>query len=49
LHNGDCLGVTIVGDKKRFAIRNDRVTKRHRFSGGSGFIKQRGIGNLEPR
>jgi hypothetical protein len=30
--------VTIVGDKKRFAIRDDRMTKRHRFGGGRNFI-----------
>ena len=47
LHNSNRLWVTIVGDKKRFAIRDDRMTKRHRFGGGRGFIKQRRIGNLE--
>src|SRR5204863_10002644 len=48
LNNGDRLRVTIVSDKERFAIRNDCMTKRHCLSGGSGFIKQRGIGYLEP-
>src|SRR5882724_8634268 len=49
LHNGNRLWVTIVSDKKCFAISSDCMTKRHRFSRSRGFIKQRGIGNLEPR
>ena len=40
--------MTIVSDKKRFAISSDCMTKRHRFSCSRGFIKQRGIGDLEP-
>src|SRR5947199_1316626 len=49
LHNGNRLWVTIVSDKKCFAISSDCMTKRHRFSCSRGFIKQRGIGDLEPR
>src|SRR5205823_10574322 len=40
--------MTIVSDKKRFAIRNDRMAKRHCLGRRSRFIQKRSIGDLEP-
>jgi hypothetical protein len=40
LNDGNRLGMTIIGDKKCFPIRNNRVTKRHRFSSGRGFVQE---------
>src|SRR5437870_5431697 len=45
--NFNRLRVTIVSDEKRFSIRNGRVTKRHRFSGGGRLIEHRRVGNIE--
>ena len=39
--------MTIVGDEERFSIRCDRVAKRHRFSGGRGFIQQRRVRDIK--
>src|SRR5436305_12200862 len=47
LNDGNRLGMTIIGDKKRFPIRNNRVTKRHRFSGGRGFVQEGRICDVE--
>ena len=40
--------MTIVSDKKRFAIRNDRMAKRHCLGRRSRFVQERSIGDLEP-
>ena len=47
LKNGNGLWVTIVGNEKHTAVRRDRMTQRHRFSRGSGFVKERSVGDLE--
>src|SRR5438128_1745985 len=49
LNDGDCLWMTIIGDEERFPIWNDRMTKRHRFGGGSGFVKQSRVRNIQRR
>src|SRR3984893_19562390 len=43
----DRLRMAIVRYEKLFSIRNNRVTKGHGFGRGSGFVKQRGISNVE--
>src|SRR5438128_12696131 len=48
LNDGNSLGMTIVGDEKFVSTGSDRMTKRHRFGGGGGFVQQRGVGDLEP-
>ena len=45
--NFDRLRMAIVSDEKGFSIRNGRVTKRHRFSGGGRLIEHRRVGNIE--
>src|SRR5262249_27963353 len=49
LNYGDRLWMTIVSDKKRFAVRNGRITKRHCFAGGGCFVQQGCIRNIERR
>src|SRR5947207_1494371 len=47
LDNANRLRMTIEGDEERFSIRCDRVAKRHRFSGGRGFIQQRRVRDIK--
>ena len=41
------LRMAIVCDEKHFSIGNDRMTKRHRFGGGGGFIEKRRVRDIE--
>src|SRR5712691_11335164 len=41
--------MTIVRDEEYFAPGNRRMAERHRFSGGSGFVEERRICDVEPR
>ena len=47
MDNGNRLWMTIIIDEEGFAIWNDRVTKRHRFGGSSGFVQQRCVRDVE--
>src|SRR5262245_7012448 len=47
LHNCDRLRVTIIRDKKGLAVWNGRMTKRHGFGGGGGFVQKRSIRDVE--
>ena len=49
LDDGNCLWVTIVGDEEGFPIWRDRMTKRHRFRSGRGFVQQRCVCDVERR
>ena len=54
LNNGNCLRMTIIGDKKYFpatgvSAPGCSLTKRHRFSCGRRFVQHRCIGNVERR
>src|SRR5207248_3237236 len=48
-NDGDCLWVTIIGDKEHFPVWNGGVTKRHRFRGGRSFVQEGRIRDVECR
>ena len=41
------LRMAVVRDEKHFPVGNDRMTKRHCFGGGGGFIEKRRVRNIE--
>src|SRR5215470_15898027 len=47
LDDGNCLGMTIIGNKERLAIWNDSVTKRHRFGSSRRFVEHGSVRDVE--
>ena len=47
LHDLDGLRMAASRNEESVAPARDRVTERHRFGGGGGFVEQRGVGDIE--
>ena len=47
LNDGNRLGMTIIGNKERLAIRNNCVTKRHRLRTSGRFVQHRSVCDVE--
>src|SRR5262245_55636076 len=47
LNHSDGLGMAIIGNKEDLPIWNYRVTKRHRFGSGRGFVQHGGVCDVE--
>src|SRR5262249_17138132 len=47
LNDGNRLGMTMICDKEGIAIWNYRVTKRHRFGSGRGFVQHGSVCDVE--